>query len=93
MESPLNKFYWLRIFISPVLVAGAIAFALWYNYDIPVLLIYIIVIIGAIVGFLFANWATKDKDAIDYMSEIDSTKDIMTYDEIIEEQKKNKNVE
>lgn len=90
MESLLNIFYWLRIFISPVLIAGVIAFVLWYNYDISTLLIYIIVIIGAIAGLLFANWATKDKDAIDYMSEIDSTKDIMTYEEIIEEQKKNK---
>lgn len=90
MDRVLNIFSWISIFLSPVFVAGLIAFLLWNNYEISNTIIYVIILIGAICGVLLAKRATKNKSASDFNSEIYSTKDIMSYEEIVEEQKKKK---
>lgn len=90
MDRISNIFSWFGIFLSPVFATGLIAFLLWYNYEISNFVIYIIILFGAICGVLLAKRATKNKSASDFNSEIYSTKDIMSYEEIVEEQKKKK---
>lgn len=68
----IEAIYWLGIFASPFLPC-LIASAFVYYYTNNIYYTAAVILFGAILGFLFAEWARKKYGASNFMSRLSST--------------------
>lgn len=69
---------WIKIFISPTLLFGVIGFIikLYFNSTMGNILFWILMIIGIIVGIVWANKVKRKHGTTHYMSRNDASSDL-----------------
>jgi hypothetical protein len=75
-HAAIEIFYWIAIFISPLLVGGVIALIIYLRNENLLWLSIIIASIGMVTGILFAERVRKKYGCSRYMSKISGTPDI-----------------
>lgn len=84
MNKLVELIYWIRIFLSPFLVAAFLA-ACFYMYNERFLwLAFLLLVTGALVGGILAERVRRKYGTTNYVAKIHETPDIMPYDEIVE---------
>ncbi len=65
----VSGYYWFRIFISPVLIASFFSFVLLFYFNVLIIhiLAFILILLGVIVGYKWANYAKKKYGTIEYL--------------------------
>ncbi|HYG17191.1 MAG TPA: hypothetical protein VEC12_15650 [Bacteroidia bacterium] len=72
----IEAVFWLLLFLSPVLLFGAIALAVHINNTENAVAATVLIITGAIAGIIFAEYIRRKHGCSTYLSKIFSTPDI-----------------
>lgn len=95
----MNKFFsilnWIMIFLSPGLLFTAIGGGLYLYYPDLLFLSLLVIGVGIILSVLFAERVRRARGTTEYLSRINHTDDIQSYEEIVSEKKstEDKNVD
>lgn len=60
--------FWIRIFLSPFVGFGIIAFIVYLYNDALILLSILLLVVGTIAGIVYAEWARKKYGCSNYIS-------------------------
>lgn len=77
----VEAWFWFLLFLSPVFGFGLLGVILLLAFELPILILYLLLFAGAITGIFLAEYVRGKYGCSNFWSRIMATPDIDPYDE------------